>query len=254
VLNPHGVDAFLDASAKAANARPAMPSPIKRQPAGRGGMTAERLFNRLVESVVSGTIPSGVPFREAYFASRWGASRTPMREAVRRAAETGFIVLRPNRPPLIRSFTPEEIYSLYELRELLETFALKRAFSRIPAGCIRELKVLSVASERENSAQWVEDCLEFDRRLHLAWSENCQNPWLTESLGRIWNFIRILQRYMAKDVRLVRDSAREHRLILKAIAGGNRRGASRFLAQHIRDSGKAVITAVQRRGENLPRR
>ena len=225
-----------------------MPSRSKPKPAARGAKTADRIYHRLINSIVSGEIETGVPFREAYFAQRWGVSRTPIREAVRRAAETGFLILRRNRAPLIRSFSPEEIAALYELRQCLEGLALKLAFPRLSARAIAEVEQLAAASLREQDTDWAETCLEFDRRLHQLWSAACGNPWLTDSLTRLWNFIRILQRYMARDPALVRQSAQEHREILRAVAAGDRRTAAHALARHIRVSGAAVATAFGRRG------
>jgi DNA-binding GntR family transcriptional regulator len=222
-----------------------MSSRPKKKPASRAGKMAGRVFNRLVEAIVTGSIPSGQPFREAQFAKRWGVSRTPMREAVRRAAEGGFVVLRRNRTPIIRSLSGQEITSLYELRELLETFAFKQAFGQIPPKCIAELEALAQKSRREDSADWIALCLRLDRRLHLSWIENCNNPWLTESLARIWNFIRILQRYMAKDADLVKQSAKEHRQILKALVSGDKQRGVEQLRRHIRNSRGAVVACVR---------
>ncbi len=223
-----------------------MPPRTKRPPQARGAKTADRIFHRLINAIVTGEIETGVPFREAYFAQRWGVSRTPIREAVRRAAETGFLTLRRNRAPLIRSFSPAEIGSLYELRDHLERLALKLAFAHIPPQRIQQLQELAEASRHEAAADWAETCLEFDRQLHLSWSEFCQNPWLTESLGRLWNSIRILQRYMAQDRSLLRRSAAEHREIVRALVAGNRVGTARKLSRHIRLSGIAVKSAAER--------
>jgi DNA-binding GntR family transcriptional regulator len=167
-----------------------------------------------------------------------------MREAVRRAAEGGFVILRRNRAPIIRSLSGKEITSLYELREVLETFAFKQSFGEMTPQCIAELKALARQSKREDSADWIALCLRFDRRLHLSWIENCNNPWLTESLARIWNFIRILQRYMAKDPQLVKQSAREHRQILKSMVAGDRGLGVELLRRHIRNSCGAVVASV----------
>jgi len=147
-------------------------------------------------------------------------------------------------PPIVRSFSREEIASLYELRELLETFAFKRAFEQIPSKCLEELQLLATKSEQEDSPDWIEMCLEFDRRLHLSLTEYCRNPWLTESLSRIWTFIRILQRYMAQNSQLTKLAAKEHRQILEALTTSDKRRGIVVLGRHIRNSRAAVVAAV----------
>ncbi len=109
------------------------PSTRKNSVVKRRAQTAERVFQRLVEAIVTGAIPSGSPMRESSLAKQWGVSRTPMREAVRRAAEGGLLILRRNRTPLVRAFTPHDIDCLYQMREVLEILALQEAWKHIPS-------------------------------------------------------------------------------------------------------------------------
>ncbi len=59
----------------------------------RAGTTARRLFERLTQDILRGGLVGGQPLREARLAREWAVSRTPLREALRRAAEAGFVVL-----------------------------------------------------------------------------------------------------------------------------------------------------------------
>ena len=88
-----------------------IPSPRRNK---RKADTAKQVFQRLVEAILTGELESGIALREASLAREWNVSRTPLREAVRRAAEGGLLVLRPNQPPLIRSLdarSPTGIFS-----------------------------------------------------------------------------------------------------------------------------------------------
>jgi DNA-binding GntR family transcriptional regulator len=113
----------------------------------RPGQTADRVFHRLIEAILSGEFPSGSVAREACIARNWNISRTPLREAMRRAAESGFIVLRPNQPPLVRPLTAENARDLYALRELLELHALRLAWPRFTEEAIRPLAALAAQAK-----------------------------------------------------------------------------------------------------------
>ena len=65
---------------------------VKRPALKRYASMAENIFARLVEALVTGELPAGEPLREAQVAKQWGVSRTPMREAVRRASEAGLLI------------------------------------------------------------------------------------------------------------------------------------------------------------------
>jgi len=206
---------------------------------------AEHIFNRLVTEIVAGTIASGQPMREAKMAKQWGVSRTPMREAVRRVAELGLLTLRPNRAPLVQAFTARDVEGLYMMREVLETLALKEAWKHLPPRLIRDLQTRARRIADLKSEDWIDQCLILDAMLHRAWIEHCQNPWLTQSLQRIWTYIRIFQRFMARNPELVRHSYEEHCRILKTLGTVEVRAGIAALRTHIRRSRAAVEEAIK---------
>jgi DNA-binding GntR family transcriptional regulator len=211
----------------------------KNHPVKRPARTAERIFHRLVEAIVTGALDGGKPMREAGLAKQWGVSRTPMREAVRRAAEAGLLVLRRNRAPLVRAFTRHDVDCVYQMREVLEALALEEAWDHIPPEVIRDLEAQAARISTAAEKHWADHCLALDDALHRAWIDHCRNPWLTQSLQRIWTFIRIFQRFMARDPEVLRRSYREHRAILQAL-GRDRRSGVALVREHIRNSCAAV--------------
>ncbi len=216
-------------------------------PVKRPARTAERIFNRLVEAIVTGALDGGQPMREAGLAKQWGVSRTPMREAVRRAAEAGLLILRRNRAPLVRAFTRHDVDCMYQMREVLEVLALEEAWGHIPAAVLAELETQGARIATAARQDWEDRCLAFDDALHRAWIDHCRNPWLTQSLQRVWTFIRIFQRFMARDPAVLRRSYREHRFILRALGTRDRRGGVTLVRQHIRNSCAAVKERLETR-------
>ena len=205
---------------------------------------ADHIFNRLITEIVAGTIPSGQPMREAKMAKQWGVSRTPMREAVRRVAELGLLTLRPNRAPLVQAFTARDVEGLYKMREVLETLALKDAWKHLPPRLIRDLRTRASRIVDLDSEDRIDQCLILDGMLHRAWIEHCQNPWLTQSLQRIWTYIRIFQRFMARNPELVRRSYEEHCRILETLGTVDVQAGIAALRTHIRRSRAAVEQAI----------
>jgi DNA-binding GntR family transcriptional regulator len=222
----------------------ATPAPRRTNAVKRRAQTAERIFNRLIEAIVTGTLASGQPMREAGFAKQWGVSRTPLREAVRRAAEAGLLILRRNRAPLVRAFTPHDVDCLYQMREVLEVLALEQAWEHIPPNVISDLKAEARKAAPYHAKDWIGQCLAFDDALHSSWIDHCQNPWLTQSLQRIRTFIRILQRLMAHDAELVRRSYQEHCAVLETLGTRDWQAGITRLREHIRNSSAAVKARI----------
>jgi len=213
-------------------------------PAKRQGTTSADIFERLVEAILSGRFPSGSPLREAQLAREWKVSRTPMREAVRRAAEAGFLVLRPNQAPIIRPLTATDIHNLYEVRELLELHALKLAWPRITPSAVASLAEQAELATPEKSPQWVRRCLKFDLALHRLWMDACANSWLRQDLDRLYQFLRIVQNWMSVDPVAMNDAYREHVAILEALQHHDQTAATRALRFHIRRARDAVCATI----------
>ncbi len=200
----------------------------------RTGDTAELIFQRLVEAIVEGSLPAGQPLRESRLASEWGVSRTPIREAVRRASALGLVALRPNQRPLVRTLMPADVQGLYEVRALLEARALELAAPRLP---LSELKKLAnqIDSLRKNrsTSTLLRQALAVDETLHMIWIRHCENPWLQFSLGQIWTFIRIFQHRVARGKRLAENALEEHATIVQALLEGKRSQAIQRLREHL---------------------
>jgi DNA-binding GntR family transcriptional regulator len=219
-------------------------SSLSSRSSKRSADVAERMFQRLVESILDGEFPGGQPLREAAVARTWNVSRTPLREAVRRASEIGLLVLRPNQTPLVRPFTAEDVRALYSLREVLELYALRTAWPNLLGEpCKRMLALAEKVSL--NRPGWRKRCLEFDLTLHQWWTTLCDNPWLKSDLDRHYQFLRIFQRWIGRNPAALIGAYRQHVAILVAVENRDRNGALAALRDHIRQSVLLVEATMQ---------
>lgn len=231
------VDIFINSSYLTREMKPA-----KRCRPKRSADLADRISERLVEAIVNHELPPGMPLREAKLATEWGVSRTPLREAVREAASMGLIELRPNRTPVIRKLTADDVAKLYTVREALELLALDLALARIePAAVNRLAREAERLKPPQAGAAWTRQALELDSHLHGLWFERCDNRWLEDVLGQFWTFIRILQQVVAQDPSAVQRAFQEHLLILEALAARDHADTRAALRQHIRSSAEFLI-------------
>lgn len=221
---------------------------VKSPAPKRDASVAGNVFKRLVEALVTGELPAGSPLREAQVAKQWGVSRTPMREAVRRAAEAGLLTLRKNRAPLIRAFSPHDVDCLYRLREMMEVLAMKQAWHRLPQKEIARLRAMAASVGSAPSRKWTARCLAFDEALHKLWFDHCRNPWLARLLQSSRVFIRIFQHAMARHPALVQKSYDQHLAILDALGTPDLPLGTRLLRRHIRDSALQVKRHMRRPG------
>jgi DNA-binding GntR family transcriptional regulator len=91
----------------------------------------DRLVEHVFDSVVAGTLAPGSKVTEEQIAADFGVSRTPVREAIKRLAELGVLVVHPRCGLEVVSFDAEDLKQIGELREELEVFALRLALPRL---------------------------------------------------------------------------------------------------------------------------
>src|SRR3972149_173280 len=87
-----------------------------------------------------------------------GMSRMPVREALRRLATEGLVLLRPNRGCIVAGLTLDEIFETFEMRSVLEGLAVRLAMPRVNADVIEELEVLLDRMERAGTrggSNWI---------------------------------------------------------------------------------------------------
>lgn len=87
-------------------------------------------FHRLREAILRGQISMGTRINELELASAWNVSRTPIRDALRRLEAEGLVQAVPGRGVVVPGLSPAEGDELYELREILEGRAARRAAER----------------------------------------------------------------------------------------------------------------------------
>ena len=218
-----------------------MKRPAPRRPK-RSANFADKVFDRLIEAIVTHELEPGTPLPEMKLAKEWGFSRTPLREAIREAASMGLLELRPNRRPIIRQLTADDVAKLYAVRESLELLALDLAFERIAPGEVQKLaqEAEQLGALRPGSA-WTKRALALDSLLHGLWFAQCENRWLRQVLEQQWTFIRILQHVVARNPAAIRRAFDEHLQILAALAERNQSGARALLQDHIRSSAEFLI-------------
>ncbi len=101
------------------------------------GTDAQSVYADLRRQILDGALPPGTPLREIALAERFGVSRTPVREALRRL-EQDRLLAPGGRGMQVRAIDPHEVVQVYDMRVLLEAEAAgQAALSRGEADLMR---------------------------------------------------------------------------------------------------------------------
>src|SRR3546814_424504 len=114
-------------------------------------------------------------------------SRTPVREALERLFQEGYVVRDPGRGFYVAEIDTENMRDLYQLREALELFQLERLFERgISADELTKLRAINHRYEKLIEQNLTYERLMVDREFHLALAGLCGNVVLLRHLDSVF--------------------------------------------------------------------
>ena len=93
-------------------------------------LLSDRIRNLLVDEIASGQLGAGTALDEQTLADRFGASRTPVREALRQLAVSGLVEVRPRRGVVVTRLTAERIMDMFETTAEIEAMCVRLATYR----------------------------------------------------------------------------------------------------------------------------
>lgn len=193
----------------------------------------ERVHEFLRDEIMSDRLSPGTELQEVALAESLGVSRGPVREALGRLSAEGLVTIRPRNGAVVRSLSRVEFIEAYQVREALETFALRLAVPRFTAEdhlALQELVDQMVEQARTGDTA---SFFATNAAFHEALMEASGNRRLCEIHHQV---ARQLRRYRMRSLALrgnLQQSIAEHRELLAAIRGGETERAVALLSEHI---------------------
>jgi DNA-binding GntR family transcriptional regulator len=195
----------------------------------RSGRTAEeQAYRHLLRAIRSGRYKPGDRLIPEEIAAEIDMSRMPVREAFRRLATEGLVIIRPNRGCIISGLTIPQIYETFEIRSVLEGLAVRLAMPRIDAPVMRELE-RQLDTMNDDPADWVANHSKF----HDYLCGLSGRPKLIRQIRTLHVAIEPYLRIYLHHARKLRSADAAHRVILKALKTGDAEHAETTVRAHI---------------------
>ena len=195
--------------------------------------TADRIYNELKQDIMWGNVPPGSLLSEIRLADHFGASRTPVRQALSMLAKDGLITTLPQRGHLVRTVSISEMLDAFRLREILEVEAAAQAAHHISEEEIARLRALAVHQTL--------DQMEANRDFHLSIARASGNRILVDFIERL---LMQMQSVLALDPHLnqwTREGMEIEIEILDALAARDEEAVAEAMGKHIRQTLSAVL-------------
>jgi DNA-binding GntR family transcriptional regulator len=174
-------------------------------------------------------------FSEAELTNRLGVSRTPLRQALQRLQNQGFVGVLPKIGWFVSPIDFEVMDELYDLRILIESYAIERIVKTTDMSALRSLQAewLVKPAQRECEAKVLET---MDEAFHVTLVEAAANQEMKRVHQGITDRIRLVRHLdFTKDSRIT-ATYEEHGAIVRAILERRKAEAIRLLTAHIEQS------------------
>lgn len=197
------------------------------------GEAGARIAAALREEILGGGYQPGERIRQQELAAQNGASRVPVREALRILEAEGLVTLVANAGSWVSRLSAQECTEMYQMRERLEPLLLSYSAPALSEDAVQQLQ--NLADAMQQSAD-VEHFIRLDRTFHLLSYSAASTIMLGDTILRMWNRTQHYRRAYTRMFRAERDDSvhYDHQLLVSALRNRDSEDAERVLASHIR--------------------
>ena len=207
----------------------------------------DQIYAQLRQAILTLELPPGSPMTERELESEFGASRTPVRAALLRLDTEG-LVRRQGRGFIVAPLDLDEIRMLAELREAIETAAVRLAVARASEDDIAALRQLI---EDERASSEAARVLNASSAFHAQLTQLSGNTLMAEAIGGA--MARLARtRWLETQSSTSRENAwREHLEMIEAIEARDADRAAELAGAHIRGTTERLVALLNDERQRL---
>ncbi len=210
---------------------PPNPAPVRQS-------RADQVYQQLKRDVAEFKLVSGDRFTENELCLRLGVSRTPVRQALFRLLQEGYVEVLFRSGWRVLPFDFDQFEQLYDLRMVLETTAVQRLCAdgeRVDRGLLEQLTAIWLVPLADRSTDTVQ-VAQWDEAFHCALVAAAGNAEMARVHRDVTDRIRIIRRLDFTKQARIDATYEEHAKILRAIQRKRGDQAAMLLRAHIATS------------------
>ena len=208
----------------------------------------DEAYQRIKALILTDTLSGGDMLDIERLTSELGISRTPLREALLMLEQEGLVETIPYKGTFVVDVSKKDVEEIYQVREALEALAVRLATPVIPDEELKEMQALFASIGNEIEGGDFERHFQSDTQFHDLIVRYCDNEVLQQVLGTITDriyHVRVFSRNQSGYH--MKESFREHCLVLDAIMERDDAKAERLMVEHIRNAGNRIADLVRDR-------
>lgn len=218
-----------------------MPKSPNQTQGGQALSAAQSVLLNLRGAIITSELKPGQVIQETEIATRFGVSKTPVREALQSLQAEGFVTVFPRRGYAVRQVGFNDIRDIMDLRLMIEPSITATAARRRTDGFVAELREIlrSQFDETLDLSHRLEAASDFHRAIaSVAGNDRAErllNTYFDETT-RLHYLFDGASRHVVSE-----EELRAHQLILNAIESKNESQAMAAMIAHLDESNEALL-------------
>jgi GntR family transcriptional regulator, rspAB operon transcriptional repressor len=183
------------------------------------------------------------------FTEMMGVSRTPIREAFLRLASDGLLDVRPRVGYFVMDITEEDIRELFEVREIIESRAARRAAESLTDEELDELRLMIEELKRAVKNEDFDIYLANEINFHEFLQRHMGNRRLTDIMESL-NDLTYRERIISlRNSETFEKTIIEHERVVEALLKRDGDEAAWFMGEHLKNASDRVIAYIRSKNE-----
>ncbi|OUM93945.1 MAG: GntR family transcriptional regulator [Firmicutes bacterium ZCTH02-B6] len=204
----------------------------------------ELVFEAIREAIITGHLKPGERLMEIQLAEELGVSRTPVREAIRKLEQEGFVVMVPRKGAYVADISMKDIAEVFEIRGALEGLAAELAAERATEEQLERLERLLVEIGECIERQDVDGMIEKDTAFHDLLFSASHNERLVQILSLLREQIQRFRSRTLARVERMKVALEEHKAIVEALGRRDSELARSLAEAHIESAQSSLMKLI----------
>jgi DNA-binding GntR family transcriptional regulator len=191
----------------------------------------QKAYDHIKSKIVNCDYPPNSFLNEKLLMEEIQVSRTPIREALSKLEQENLVTILPKRGVSIRGVSAGEITMIYQTRELIESFIIRKDGHGIDRDRLLEMRTRLSASADQLS---LADIFKQDDDFHKLITSGSKNMYLLQVLDHMYLQVLRLRTLTGKrDISRFDQSQAEHQHIVDFLLEGDYDRAADAVQQHL---------------------
>jgi DNA-binding GntR family transcriptional regulator len=206
----------------------------------------ELVYDRVRQLILTNRLKPGQTINIAQLAAELGVSQTPTREALAMLKLEGLVTFGYYQAPQVSKIEEADVISTYEMRIVLEGWAVRHAATAIPTSTVERIIALHEQVRAELKQQKFDNYLKADLMFHGEIAASVSNQLFARLYGIVdGNSLRIRTLVEAHSTAFMEGVVDEHEAVLDGLLCRDPDLAERELVIHLNNAMERALRVVR---------